>query len=75
MAGRPPIALRSPPRTSGSLRTRSHAISLRPSRRTGRAVRLARYARAVAKQLDTEEEDTLVAGKAVFPNPEAFANA
>jgi len=40
-----------------------------------RAVRLARYARAVARQLDTEEEDALAAGNAVFPSPEAFAHA
>jgi cytochrome b pre-mRNA-processing protein 3 len=41
----------------------------------GRAVRLARYVRAAARQLDTEEEDVLVAGKAVFPHPEVFAHA
>ncbi len=40
-----------------------------------RAARLARYARAAVTRLDTEEEDALIAGKAVFPNPEAFANA
>jgi len=40
-----------------------------------RAARLARYARAAAKLIDTAEEDALIEGKAVFPNPEAFANA
>jgi cytochrome b pre-mRNA-processing protein 3 len=40
-----------------------------------RAARLARYARAAASRLDTEEEGALVAGKAVFPRPEAFAHA
>lgn len=40
-----------------------------------RAVRLARYARAAARQLDTEGEDALAAGNAVFPSPEAFAHA
>jgi len=40
-----------------------------------RAAWLARYARAAARQLDTEAEEALVDGKAVFPNPEAFAHA
>ena len=40
-----------------------------------RAARLARYARAAAKLLDTVEEDALVAGQLVFPNPEVFAHA
>ncbi len=40
-----------------------------------RAARLARYARAAAKQLDAAEEGTLLQGKAIFPNPEAFAHA
>jgi hypothetical protein len=40
-----------------------------------RAARLARYARAAAKRIDAAEEDALIEGKAVFPNPEAFANA
>jgi cytochrome b pre-mRNA-processing protein 3 len=40
-----------------------------------RAARLARYARAVAKLLDTVGEDALVAGQLVFPNPEVFAHA
>jgi cytochrome b pre-mRNA-processing protein 3 len=40
-----------------------------------RAAWLARYARAAAKLLDTVEEDALVAGQLVFPNPEAFAHA
>jgi cytochrome b pre-mRNA-processing protein 3 len=39
------------------------------------AARLARYARAAAKLLDTGEEDVIVAGQLVFPNPEAFAHA
>jgi cytochrome b pre-mRNA-processing protein 3 len=38
------------------------------------AGRLARYARAAASRLDTEEEGAIVTGKAVFPGPEAFAN-
>jgi hypothetical protein len=40
-----------------------------------RAAWLARYARAAARQLDIEAEEALVDGKAVFPNPEAFAHA
>jgi len=45
-----------------------------------RAARLARYARAAARQLDAEAEDALLsgktlAGKAVFPSPEAFTHA
>ncbi len=40
-----------------------------------RAARLARYARAAVKLLDTVEEDALVAGQLVFPNPEAFIHA
>jgi cytochrome b pre-mRNA-processing protein 3 len=40
-----------------------------------RAARLARYARAAAKRIDAGEADALIEGKAVFPNPEAFANA
>ena len=39
------------------------------------AARLARYARAAAKLLDTVEEDAIVAGQLVFPNPEVFAHA
>jgi len=38
------------------------------------AVRLARYARALTAWLDTESEDALVTGKAVFPSPEAFSH-
>jgi len=40
-----------------------------------RAVRLAHYARAAAKQLDDATEDRLLAGEAIFPGPEAFAHA
>jgi cytochrome b pre-mRNA-processing protein 3 len=40
-----------------------------------RAAPLARYMRAAAAQLDTEPEDALIAGRAVFPSPETFANA
>jgi len=40
-----------------------------------RAARLARYARAAASQLDAAEEDALLAGKAIFPDPETFAHA
>jgi cytochrome b pre-mRNA-processing protein 3 len=40
-----------------------------------RAGRLARYARAAARQLDAEEEDALLAGKMIFPSPEIFAYA
>jgi cytochrome b pre-mRNA-processing protein 3 len=39
-----------------------------------RAARLARYARAAASRLDSEDEGAIVAGKAVFPGPEAFAH-
>lgn len=40
-----------------------------------RAVRLARYARAAANQLDAGDEDAIAAGKAAFPSPEVFAHA
>ncbi|HXX02874.1 MAG TPA: ubiquinol-cytochrome C chaperone family protein [Xanthobacteraceae bacterium] len=40
-----------------------------------RAGRLARYACALASLLDATAEDLLIAGKAAFPSPEAFANA
>ncbi len=39
-----------------------------------RAARLARYARAAAAQLDAAPEDRLLAGKALFPGPEAVAH-
>ncbi len=39
-----------------------------------RAGRLARYARAAARQLDREEENALLAGKMIFPSPETFAH-
>jgi cytochrome b pre-mRNA-processing protein 3 len=40
-----------------------------------RAARLARYARAAARELDSEEEGALLAGKVIFPDPEVFAHA
>ncbi len=40
-----------------------------------RAVRLARYMRAAATQLDAEDDGTLAAGTANFPDPEGFAHA
>jgi len=40
-----------------------------------RAVRLARYARASTGRLDAESEGVLLAGKAIFPSPEAFSHA
>jgi cytochrome b pre-mRNA-processing protein 3 len=40
-----------------------------------RAVRLARYVRAAASTLDTEEEGALTAGQTAFPSPEAFFHA
>jgi cytochrome b pre-mRNA-processing protein 3 len=39
-----------------------------------RAVRLARYARAAGRQLDTAEEGALAGGNVAFPSPEAFAH-
>jgi cytochrome b pre-mRNA-processing protein 3 len=39
-----------------------------------RAAQLARYARAAASALDTQEEGVIVAGKVVFPGPELFAH-
>ena len=46
----------------------------------GRAVQLARYARAAANRLSAQAEDTLLTGMSaardtVFPSPEAFADA
>jgi cytochrome b pre-mRNA-processing protein 3 len=40
-----------------------------------KAARLARYARAVVRELDAQEEDALVRGEVAFPSPEAFADA
>jgi cytochrome b pre-mRNA-processing protein 3 len=40
-----------------------------------KAVALARYVRAAAAQLATQPEDALIAGRVVFPSPEAFADA
>jgi cytochrome b pre-mRNA-processing protein 3 len=39
------------------------------------AARLARYTRAAVAQLDGEAQNALLAGKVVFPGPEAFADA
>ncbi len=39
-----------------------------------RALRLARYVRAAARQLDAEEEDALAPGAVVFPCAEGFAH-
>jgi cytochrome b pre-mRNA-processing protein 3 len=40
-----------------------------------KAAPLARYMRAAAAQLDAQREETLIAGRANFPGPEAFVNA
>ena len=40
-----------------------------------KADRLARYARAVVRELDALEEGALARGELAFPNPEAFAHA
>jgi cytochrome b pre-mRNA-processing protein 3 len=40
-----------------------------------RAARLARYARATARQLDAEEAAVLLAGNLAFPSPESFVHA
>ena len=40
-----------------------------------KAVALARYVRATATQLATQPEDALIAGRVVFPSPEAFVHA
>jgi cytochrome b pre-mRNA-processing protein 3 len=39
------------------------------------AVGLARYARAVVRQLDAQEDDALMGGEATFPEPEVFVDA
>jgi cytochrome b pre-mRNA-processing protein 3 len=39
------------------------------------AVGLARYAHAVVRQLDAQEDNALMRGEATFPEPEAFADA
>jgi cytochrome b pre-mRNA-processing protein 3 len=39
------------------------------------AARLARYTRIAAEQLDGEAEEELLAGRVVFPDPEAFTDA
>ena len=40
-----------------------------------KAAPLARYMRAAAAQLGAQPEDSLIAGRAVFPSPETFVNA
>jgi hypothetical protein len=40
-----------------------------------KAAPLARYMRAAAAQLDAQPEDSLIAGRAVFPSPETLMNA
>jgi cytochrome b pre-mRNA-processing protein 3 len=40
-----------------------------------KAAPLARYMRAAAAQLDAQPEDSLIAGRAVFPSPETLVNA
>jgi cytochrome b pre-mRNA-processing protein 3 len=40
-----------------------------------KAVRLARYARAVVQELDAQENGALMRGEVAFPSPEAFADA
>ena len=75
MAGRPPMARRSPPPTTRELEKALARNIFEAAGIDDRAARLARYARAAAKLLDTVEEDALVAGQLVFPNPEAFAHA
>ncbi|MGH6670975.1 MAG: ubiquinol-cytochrome C chaperone family protein [Xanthobacteraceae bacterium] len=39
------------------------------------AGRLARYARALVRELDVQAEDTLLRGELAFPRPEAFVDA
>ena len=39
------------------------------------AARLARYARAVVRELDVQEDNALMGGEVTFPSPEAFADA
>jgi cytochrome b pre-mRNA-processing protein 3 len=41
---------------------------------SGKAARLARYARAVIGELGAQQEDALLRGEVAFPGPEAFAN-
>jgi cytochrome b pre-mRNA-processing protein 3 len=40
-----------------------------------KAAHLARYARAVVRELDAQQEDQLLRGEVAFPSPEAFADA
>lgn len=40
-----------------------------------RAARLARYARAVVRELDAQEDSALNRGEVIFPSPEVFADA
>jgi cytochrome b pre-mRNA-processing protein 3 len=40
-----------------------------------KAIRLARYARAVVQELDAQENNALMRGDVAFPSPEAFADA
>jgi cytochrome b pre-mRNA-processing protein 3 len=40
-----------------------------------KSARLARYARAVIRELDAQEDNALMRGEVAFPSPEAFADA
>jgi len=42
---------------------------------TDKTARLARYARAIVRELDAQQEGDLLRGKVAFPSPEAFADA
>ena len=41
---------------------------------SSKAASLARYARAVVRELDAQQEDDLVGGEVAFPSPETFAD-
>jgi cytochrome b pre-mRNA-processing protein 3 len=41
----------------------------------GGPARLARYARAAVRDLESQDQDALVSGEVVFPDPKAFADA
>jgi cytochrome b pre-mRNA-processing protein 3 len=45
------------------------------ARDNDKAARLARYARAVVRELDAQRDDALMRGEVAFPSPEAFADA
>ena len=75
MAGRPPMAAALAATDPQELEKALARNILGPMDPGEKAAALARYVRAAAAQLDTQPENALIAGRAVFPSPETFVDA